>query len=101
MLVIVAILLLFGLVVRHKWRNGAAKKEAILRLVAAASEEESHIAELQAIEDYNLQHVEYNSQLKEYKPPHDSTQVEAQHYCAVCRCPTTTRCSRCKSVRYW
>lgn len=101
MLVIVAILLLFGLVVRHKWRNGAAKKEAILRLAAVASEEESHIAELQAIEEFNLQQVEYNPQLKEYQPPQNSTQLEPQHYCAVCRRPTATRCSRCKAVRYW
>ncbi|PIN12517.1 Ubiquitin carboxyl-terminal hydrolase [Handroanthus impetiginosus] len=87
MLVIVAILLIFGLVVRHKWRNGAAKKEEILRLVAVASEEEAEIAKLQAIEEYNL-------------PLQAQPQSENQHYCAVCRCPTTTRCSRCKAVRY-
>ncbi|XP_057783867.1 ubiquitin carboxyl-terminal hydrolase 17 [Salvia miltiorrhiza] len=94
MLVIVGILLLFGLVVRHKWRNGAAKKEAILRLVAVASEEEAQIAKLQAVEQYNSQHVEYTPQ------PSNTQQLEAQHFCAVCRCPTTTRCSRCKAVRY-
>ncbi|KAL1569680.1 ubiquitinyl hydrolase 1 [Salvia divinorum] len=94
MLLIVGILLLFGLVVRHKWRNGAAKKEAILRLVAVTSEEEAQIAKLQAIEQYNSQNVEYTPQ------PNNTQQLEAQHFCAVCRCPTTTRCSRCKAVRY-
>ncbi|KAL1536757.1 ubiquitinyl hydrolase 1 [Salvia divinorum] len=94
MLVIVCILLLFGLVVRHKWRNGAAKKEAILRLVAVTSEEEAQIAKLQAIEQYNSKQVEYTPQ------PSNTQQLEAQHFCAVCRCPTTTRCSRCKAVRY-
>ncbi|KAH6782864.1 ubiquitin-specific protease 17 [Perilla frutescens var. hirtella] len=98
MLVIVGILLIFGLVVRHKWRNGAAKKEAILRLVAVASEQEAEIAKLQAIEEYNLQHREYKPQLNNSQ--HNNTQLEAQHYCAVCRCPTATRCSRCKAVRY-
>lgn len=88
MLVIIGILLIFGLVVRHKWRNGAAKKEEILRLAAVASEEELNIAKLQAIEEYN-------------SPPHPQTQLENQYCCAVCRCPTTTRCSRCKAVRYW
>ncbi|KAI3451214.1 hypothetical protein Pfo_007879 [Paulownia fortunei] len=87
MLVIVGILLIFGLVVRHKWRNGAAKKEEILRLVAVASEEEAEIAKLQAIEEYN-------------SPPPPQPQLEKQYYCAVCHCPTTTRCSRCKAVRY-
>ncbi|KAK6125856.1 hypothetical protein DH2020_040404 [Rehmannia glutinosa] len=87
MLVIVGILLIFGLIVRHKWRNGAAKKEEILRLVAVASEEEAEIAKLQAIEEYN-------------SFPQPQPQLENQYYCAVCHCPTTTRCSRCKAVRY-
>ncbi|KAL7104312.1 hypothetical protein ACP275_08G236100 [Erythranthe tilingii] len=94
MLVIVGILLIFGLVVRHKWRNGAAKKEEILRLVAVASEEEANIAKLQAIEEY------HNSPPPPPPPPHLQPQLEKQYYCAVCHCPTTTRCSRCKAVRY-
>ncbi|GER26186.1 ubiquitin carboxyl-terminal hydrolase [Striga asiatica] len=88
MLVIVGILLIFGLVVRYKWKNGAAKKEEILRLVAVASEEEERIARLQAFEEYS-------------SPPQPQPQLEKQHYCAVCRSPTTTRCSQCKAVRYW
>ncbi|KAL8476267.1 hypothetical protein ACS0TY_028802 [Phlomoides rotata] len=85
MLVIIGILLFFGLVVRHKWRNGAAKKDEILRLVAVASEEEAEIAKLQAIDEYNSQP----------NPP-----LETHISCAVCYCPTTTRCSRCKAVKY-
>ncbi|CAA0812515.1 Ubiquitin carboxyl-terminal hydrolase 17 [Striga hermonthica] len=87
MLVIVGILLIFGLVVRYKWKNGAAKKEEILRLVAVASEEEERIARLQAFEEYS-------------SPPQPQPQLENQHYCAVCCSPTTTRCSQCKAVRY-
>ncbi|GFQ03536.1 ubiquitin carboxyl-terminal hydrolase 17 [Phtheirospermum japonicum] len=87
MLVIVGILLIFGLVVRHKWKNGAAKKEEILRLVAVASEEEEEIAKLQCFEDYN-------------SPPPPQPQLENQYYCAVCHRHTTTRCARCKAVRY-
>ncbi|KAK4417086.1 Ubiquitin carboxyl-terminal hydrolase 17 [Sesamum alatum] len=84
MLVLVGVLLILGLVVRHKWRNGAAKKEEILRLVAVASQEEAGTAKLLAFEEYN----------SPMQP------LEKQYYCAVCRCPTTTRCSRCKAVRY-
>ncbi|CAA0831200.1 Ubiquitin carboxyl-terminal hydrolase 17 [Striga hermonthica] len=87
MLVIVGILLIFGLVVRFKWKNGAAKKEEILRLAAVASEEEEKIARLQSFEEYN-------------SPPTPHPQLERQSYCAVCHCPTTTRCSRCKAARY-
>ncbi|GER34498.1 ubiquitin carboxyl-terminal hydrolase [Striga asiatica] len=87
MLVIVGILLIFGLVVRFKWKNGASKKEEILRLAAVASEEEEKIARLQSFEEYN-------------SPPIPHPQLERQSYCAVCHCPTTTRCSRCKASRY-
>ncbi|KAI3462118.1 hypothetical protein Pfo_018781 [Paulownia fortunei] len=87
MLVIVVILLIFGVVVRHKWRNATAKKEEILRLVAMASEEEAEIAKLPAVDGYN-------------SPPPPPPQLEKRYYCAVCYCPTTTRCSQCKAVRY-
>ncbi|KAL2521768.1 ubiquitin carboxyl-terminal hydrolase 17-like [Forsythia ovata] len=85
MLAIVAILLIFGLAVRHKWKNAAAKEDVILRLVATASKEDAEIAKLQVVEAYN-------------SPP--PQQVENRYYCAVCYCPTITRCSQCKAVRY-
>lgn len=90
MLVIVAILLFFGAVVRHKWKNAAAKKEEILRLLAAASDEEAEIAKLQGVDVYE-------SPPPPLPPP---PQIQTQFFCAVCYCPTTTRCSQCKSVRY-
>ncbi|KAH6823389.1 ubiquitin-specific protease 17 [Perilla frutescens var. hirtella] len=89
MLVIVAILLIFGAVVRHKWKNAAAKKEEILRLLAAASHEEAEIAKLQGVDVYESP-----------PPPPPPPQIQNQYFCAVCYCPTTTRCSQCKSVRY-
>ncbi|KAL0423147.1 UNVERIFIED_CONTAM: Ubiquitin carboxyl-terminal hydrolase 17 [Sesamum radiatum] len=92
MIVIVAILLIFGVVVRHKWRNAAAKKEEILRLVAMASEEEAEIAK-QAVDGYS-----YTPPPP--PPPSPPPQLEKRCYCAVCYRPTTTRCSQCKAVRY-
>ncbi|KAL0396506.1 UNVERIFIED_CONTAM: Ubiquitin carboxyl-terminal hydrolase 17 [Sesamum calycinum] len=93
MIVIVAILLIFGVVVRHKWRNAAAKKEEILRLVAMASEEEAEIAKLQAVDGYS-----YTPPPP--PPPSPPPQLEKRCYCAVCYRPTTTRCSQCKALRY-
>ncbi|KAL6552136.1 hypothetical protein OROGR_008290 [Orobanche gracilis] len=87
MLVIVGILVIFGLVVRCKWKNGVAKKEEILRLVAVASEEEAEIAKFQVFKEY-------------ISPQYTQPQLEKQSYCAVCHCSTTTRCSRCKTVKY-
>lgn len=97
MLVIVAILLVFGAVVRYKWRNAAAEKEEILRLVARVSEEEAEIEKLQAVEEYNSPFSPVAAPPPPTPPP---SQIEKPHYCAVCYCPTTTRCSKCKAVRY-
>lgn len=91
MLAIVAILLIFGFVVGQKWKNAVAKKGEILRLVAMASKEDAEMAKIQVVEAYNS------------PPPFPQVeipQVENRYYCAVCYCPTTTRCSQCKAVRY-
>lgn len=67
-----------GLVIRHKWRVAVARKEEIKRLLILASEEAAR-AELETA----------------------AVSVSPQFQCAVCYCPTTTRCARCKAVRYW
>ncbi|CBI19252.3 unnamed protein product, partial [Vitis vinifera] len=66
-----------GLVIRHKWRVAVARKEEIKRLLILASEEAAR-AELETA----------------------AVSVSPQFQCAVCYCPTTTRCARCKAVRY-
>ncbi|KAL2528150.1 Ubiquitin carboxyl-terminal hydrolase 17 [Forsythia ovata] len=88
MLIIVGILLIFCLVVRQKWKNATAKREEILRLVTMASEEEAEIADIKSVEEYKPSPL---------PPP---LRLEKRYYCAVCLCPTTTRCSQCKAVRY-
>lgn len=71
-------------VVRRKWRIAAARKEEIMRLLILASEEAAR-AELESAAEYGSVVVS----------------AAARPQCAVCYCPTTTRCSRCKAVRYW
>ncbi|CAA2967806.1 ubiquitin carboxyl-terminal hydrolase 17-like [Olea europaea subsp. europaea] len=88
MLIIVGILLTFCLVVRQKWKNATAKREEILRLVTAAPEEQAEFAGIIAFEEYKSSPL---------PPP---SRLEKRYYCAVCLCPTTTRCSQCKAVRY-
>ncbi|KAE8715814.1 Ubiquitin carboxyl-terminal hydrolase 17 [Hibiscus syriacus] len=75
--VLVSLLGVF-LVIRHKLRNAAARKEELTRLLEMVSHE-SAVVEAQATAEYG------------YYP---------KYQCAVCFAPTTTRCSRCKSVRY-
>ncbi|KAF6138866.1 hypothetical protein GIB67_018597 [Kingdonia uniflora] len=73
------------LIIRYKWRIATARTQEIVRLVAMAAEEEARV-EHEAVVDY-------------YVPV--SVAVAARHsQCAVCYCPTTTRCSRCKAIRY-
>ncbi|KAL5558515.1 hypothetical protein UlMin_034726 [Ulmus minor] len=69
-------------VVRSKWRLAGARKEEIKRLLILASEEAAR-AELEASAGYGA-----------------VSAVASYNQCAVCYSPTTTRCARCKAVRY-
>jgi ubiquitin carboxyl-terminal hydrolase 36/42 len=77
-----AVVLASFFAIRHKWKNAAAKKEEIMRLVAMASQEAA-MAEFQATTLYA------------------PVPVSSPYHCAVCFSQTTMRCSKCKSVRYW
>lgn len=84
-----------GLLVRRRWRRSAGRREEIKRLLVMASEEEDAArAELEASAGYasNLISAPYASSL---------ISAPLQYQCAVCFSPTTTRCARCKSIRYW
>ncbi|KAF8024792.1 hypothetical protein BT93_F1846 [Corymbia citriodora subsp. variegata] len=78
-----------GLLVRRKWSLAAAKTEEIRRLLVLASEEAAR-AEIEASASYS----------SAPPPPPPPPAVPQGYYCAVCYCPTTTRCARCKAVRY-
>ncbi|KAK8624234.1 hypothetical protein V6N13_065585 [Hibiscus sabdariffa] len=81
-LVVLLVLPLIGFFVRRKWRLSVAKQAEIQRLLILASEETAR-AELEATVGYGAVSISRN-----------------YHQCAVCYCPTTTRCARCKAVRY-
>jgi ubiquitin carboxyl-terminal hydrolase 36/42 len=70
-------------IIRCKWRGAVARKEEIKRLLVLAAEEAAR-AEFEAAASYGTVPVLTNN-----------------YQCAVCFCPTTTRCARCKAVRYW
>jgi|UniRef100_A0A803NKG1 ubiquitin carboxyl-terminal hydrolase 36/42 len=72
-----------GFVIRRKWRLSVSRKEEIRRLVLLASEEAAR-AELEANAEYGYGVVS----------------TVALNQCVVCYFPTTTRCARCKAVRY-
>lgn len=81
-LVVSFIFPVIALIIRRKWRRAVARKEEIKRLLILASEEAAR-AEFEASYGYN------------------TTVYATQHpQCAVCFSPTTTRCARCKAVRY-
>ncbi|CAH2078062.1 unnamed protein product [Thlaspi arvense] len=80
-LVISLVLPLFAFFVRRKWRLAALRRQEIQRLLIHASEEAAR-AELEASVEFS------------------SVAVSNTFYCPVCYCLATTRCSRCKAVRY-
>lgn len=81
-LVISFFLPLFGLFVRHKWRLAARRREEIRRLLIHAAKEAAR-AEREASVEFS------------------AVAVSNIFHCPVCYCLATTRCSRCKAVRYW
>lgn len=95
-LVLVVVVVLFvpviGFVVRRKWRHAAARREEIKRLLVLASEEAAR-AELEATVGYSVSTATSAAAAS-------SVSLKPQYQCAVCFCPTTTRCSKCKAVRY-
>ncbi|KAJ4827956.1 hypothetical protein Tsubulata_032831 [Turnera subulata] len=73
------LLALLFLWLQGKWRSSSERKEEIKRLVETVSRE-SDLAEFHSVYEYSA--------------------LPKPHLCAVCLCPTTNRCSGCKSVRY-
>ncbi|XP_019185636.1 PREDICTED: ubiquitin carboxyl-terminal hydrolase 17-like isoform X2 [Ipomoea nil] len=83
---VVVVLLIFGLFIRSICRSATDKEEEITRFVTVAAKEAKHV-EPDGSVGYNSGSVE-------------SLPLKKGQCCAVCYCPTTTRCSRCKAVRY-
>ncbi|KAK7301113.1 hypothetical protein RJT34_11974 [Clitoria ternatea] len=80
--VVCVVLPAIAFVVRRKWSHAAARAEEIKRLLVLA-EEESARAETEASYQYGA-----------------VSPIAKNNRCAVCYCPTTTRCARCKAVHY-
>jgi hypothetical protein len=79
------VLPLLAYVLLGKWSEASKKRERVSLLAQLASEEALR-AEAMAVADVF--------------PPVSSSK-NGLHACARCSRPATTRCSRCKSVRYW
>lgn len=78
------------------------KREEVLRLISLATEE-SYLAAQQKDEEEEATVVDYyyGSSSSSSVPPPPPPPDDDVYRCAVCHSPTTTRCSQCKSVRYW
>lgn len=99
MLLLLSLALFFGpllvLVGRRRWAAEAAKQEEVRRLALLAAEEVAR-AGLECSAG-----ASYACDLGESRAGGETKKVRRQRRCAVCCSPTTTRCSRCKAVRYW
>ncbi|KAI3491181.1 hypothetical protein L1887_44426 [Cichorium endivia] len=107
-LVVVVVVPVIVLIIRRKWRHSVARSEEIKRLVVSASEELAR-AEFEAREAYYYTATATPS-VRVSVPTSASiptsvsvplgSPLKPQYQCAVCFCPTTTRCAKCKAVRY-
>lgn len=82
---VLVVLPLVAYVLLGKWGE-ATKKSQRVSLLAQLAAEEARRAETMAVADVI---------------PAVSSSKNGLHLCARCFSPATTRCSRCKSVRYW
>lgn len=81
-LLALVIVILVGLAIVRKWQRDRTAKRAEIRKLLRLAEEEAARVEAEAVVEYFY--------VPAVTPPQ----------CAVCFSPTTTRCSRCKAVRY-
>ena len=82
---ILVVLPLVTYVLLGKWSEAAEKKARIIMLAELAAEEALRVADVPPVNvTPSVSHVKV-----------------AFHECAKCSAPATTRCSKCKSVRYW
>lgn len=106
---------LLGFLVRRKWQHAVARREEIDRLLVLASEEAAR-AEFEAAAEYGFEYSGYSfgSVVGDEVPaavpapaPVSATLTsvpvarQLPYECAQCFSPASTRCSRCKAVRYW
>ncbi|THU66695.1 hypothetical protein C4D60_Mb05t16900 [Musa balbisiana] len=78
---------LLALVARRRWRRAAARRAEVMRLALLAADEAARAEEALWLGCRSPLPVVGGGGPK-------------MAVCAVCRSPTTTRCSRCKAVRY-
>ena len=118
LVVLVVIFVIFpviGFVIRRKLRHAAARNEEIKKLLIFASEEAAR-AEIEATDGYFFT-ANTSSSIPPpntaWAPAPESAWVQPRasvplvsslkppYQCAVCFSPTSTRCAKCKAVRYW
>ncbi|KAI7733330.1 hypothetical protein M8C21_021323 [Ambrosia artemisiifolia] len=107
--VVVVVVVIVVVVVRWKWRQWVERSEEVRRLLVSASEEASRV-------EFEAREARYYSggvtplvtvpgpvsvPVQSYGAVKSGSVVKPVYQCAVCFRPTTTRCAKCKAVRYW
>lgn len=89
---VLVVLPIFTYILLGKWSETSQKKERI-----------SLLAELAAEEALQAESMANSSSVVPFGSSFPSSLKSGSiiHICAKCLGPATTRCSRCKSVRYW
>ncbi|XP_075648566.1 ubiquitin carboxyl-terminal hydrolase 16-like [Castanea sativa] len=88
-----------GFFIRRKWLLSEARKAEIKRLLVLAAEEAAR-AELEASAGYGYSYSYSHSPADSVSAAAPAAPISTNYQCAVCYSPTTTRCARCKAIRY-
>ncbi|KAI3685778.1 hypothetical protein L6452_35036 [Arctium lappa] len=104
LVVVVVVVPVIVLIVRRKWRHLVARREEVKWLLASASEESARV-EFEARETYfytanAIPSARVSVSTSTCASVPLGSPLKPQYQCAVCFCPTTTRCAKCKAVRY-
>ncbi|KAM0048515.1 putative ubiquitinyl hydrolase 1 [Helianthus debilis subsp. tardiflorus] len=115
LIVLVVVAPVIVLVLRRKWRQAVARSEEVKRLLVSVSEESAWV-EFEAREEYYYTvtatttaagipsarvPVSTPAAVSAYGSVPFTSPLKLLYKCAVCFSPTTTRCAKCKAVRYW
>ncbi|KAJ0795970.1 putative ubiquitinyl hydrolase 1 [Helianthus annuus] len=115
LIVLVVVAPVIVLVLRRKWRQAVARSEEVQRLLVSVSEESARV-EFEAREEYYYTvtataaaaagipsarvPVSTPAAVPAYGSVPFGSPLKLPYQCAVCFSPTTTRCAKCKAVRY-
>lgn len=98
LLLVLVLLPLVVYVLLGKWGGAKAEGERVNLNDQYAAEEKTGVLEMASVA---ATHLSNSPNIEATVLPFSAPSNSGKHVCARCCAPAKTRCSRCKSIRYW